>query len=188
MIKVSIFPDQFPHACYPQSTMIRLYGSFSSEALQQSINEERHSLELVDVPPDDGVEYFLALGGFTIHKPFKESDNSNNSDALYLAECDGEKDKWLLQYLPPNSMTSCHHHDGNIKEIFYSIAGKAMLRVPEKDLLLFGNGETHIVEPEITHEIHTGPRSALTLIHISGDFGQHFVHHKDPRIDRELKW
>ncbi|MBU0761256.1 MAG: hypothetical protein KJ600_01390 [Nanoarchaeota archaeon] len=91
---------------------------------------------------------------------------SAGSQAIYLARKDNGKQSFLLQYLPPRSVTSKHFHRVTT-ERFHGLEGACFVEVNGEETLV--NGRTFEVAPGKVHQVKTGEEPSLTLIEMLGN-------------------
>lgn len=167
------------HLCFKKSAAseLILIGSFSPKEIEKEIltrgkKKEEFAFTNLDF---DGVEYFLALKGFRIIPENKRKSKSATSNAIYIAESADKMDGLLLQYLPPQSRTSCHYHKGKT-EAYHLVEGTAAIlkKFPGRLCNIWHPfdleaAEPHIVFPFEKHKVETDKFSSLTLLEIIGD-------------------
>lgn len=110
---------------------------------------------------------------FTLEVPYK---TGNESDAVYLARHQSEGLEILLQYMPPNSRTSHHWHDG---EIYIPVAGDFYVWRNQKEVVRIGRRVE--INPGETHIGFTFNHPSITLIIAIGDI--YHNHLKRPPLD-----
>src|SRR3989344_1478557 len=93
-------------------------------------------------------------------KPRKSS--SKNSASLYFGIKDTKNKTQILQYLPPNSKTSKHHHK-SLLEKYYILSGKCYLSIKQRKRTL-KNGER--INKGESHQLETKKEGCLILLEI----------------------
>jgi mannose-6-phosphate isomerase-like protein (cupin superfamily) len=89
---------------------------------------------------------------------------SPGSKALYLARSRDKFDGLLLQYMPPDSITSKHYHEKRL-ETYYNLEGKCLLNIDGKDHVL--EKSVVAIRPGQVHQVRTLREPALTLLDMS---------------------
>ncbi|MEK6934563.1 MAG: cupin domain-containing protein [Nanoarchaeota archaeon] len=95
-----------------------------------------------------------------------QPSSSKNSQAIYPARLDNGVESFLLQYLPPNSVTSRHHHKITTEK-FHNLEGNCVIEINGTNYEL--QGATLQVNPGQIHQVHTRDKPALTLIEMLGN-------------------
>ncbi len=98
------------------------------------------------------------------HPPL--SAKSSGSKAIYYARSMVKMDGLLLQYLPPQTITSKHYHTAKI-ETYHNLEGRCLIEVDGEDILL--EQSSHKIPPNVVHQVRTEDDASLTLLEIIGD-------------------
>lgn len=107
---------------------------------------------------------------------FKEpKKNSPGSKCMYLGVSTTESDSYLLQIMPPFSISSWHYHE-KTTETYYNLHGRCIINIDDKDIILPRKG--FIVEPYQKHFVVTENRPSLTLLHLTNPYGLSMEDHK----------
>ncbi len=114
----------------------------------------------------NGTLYVIFFSSRLIYTP--EESHSPGSKAIYLARGAGEdcREGFLIQFLPPYSVTSRHFHRRE-EETYYNLEGTCFLSVGEKEIIL--NQSTYSVKPLQIHQLRTEKWPALNLLWIKGN-------------------
>jgi len=124
-----------------------------------------------------GNKSLTVISLFKFYKNIKKAI-SPTSGAYYLLwheeEVENSKNGFLLQYLPPNSVTSKHYHKEQT-EIFSLLEGKMILDTSESQSSL-NVGDNYVVNPNVIHQLRTSHEPSLTVIEIKN------VNYKDHHL------
>lgn len=120
----------------------------------------------------------LVASRFKFYKNLKKAVTpSSNAYYLLWHEEASERFGFLLQYLPPNSVTSRHYHTEQT-ESFSILEGMLSLETSEGTFALNAGGNC-TVRPGIVHQLRTKETPSLTVIQISN------VNYRDHHLVKE---
>ena len=132
-----------------------------------------------------GEEEHLLFSKYKFGEVMRQS-RSPQSEANYLLWNENKihNHGFLVQYLPPHSRTSFHHHR-NQMEIFHVLYGRCKFRIRidrqdyVKDYLeQYTAGSTKCVHPYVPHQIGTENYVAINVIEIHNvDYNDHYIDH-----------
>lgn len=161
------FPGKFATPITDRS--VRLVLSGDQQSIQPFVVEGCMSIEVDMV---SGKKY-LVLQGF---KNMDEDGSrprkavSNGSNAMYLAKGVVKSNGLLLQYLPPNSVTSIHYHVHTV-ERFHLLAGSAEVMTWQGPVA-FPADRTIKIDPFVVHQVRTGAQDSLILLEMLAPEGK----------------
>jgi mannose-6-phosphate isomerase-like protein (cupin superfamily) len=161
------FPGKF--ATRITDCSVRLVLSGDQQSIQPFVVEGCMSIEVDMV---SGKKY-LVLQGF---KNMDEDGSrprkafSSGSSATYLAKGLTKSNGLLLQYLPPNSVTSIHYHLETI-EHFHLLAGSAEV-MTWKGPVAFPADRTIKIDPFTVHQVRTGEQGSIILLEMLAPEGK----------------
>lgn len=158
-----IFPNDF--SAVKDEKEVEVIWSLNKAELHKKISDSGKDFSMTDVD-FGGVYYHLALRGFTVFRSPVPA-RSAGSGALYIARRVVNMGGFLVQFLPPDSATSCHYHNLT-NETYHLIAGKATIVADGKEVRL-KQGETHEIRPKTIHQVRTKVQSSIILIEIVGN-------------------
>ncbi len=122
----------------------------------------------------NGTLYVILHSDDFIYNP--EESHSPGSKAIYLAKGPhkrNSKEGFLIQLLPPHSITSRHFHQKET-EIYFNLEGTCFLSVEDKEIIL--NQTTYSVKPLQIHQLRTKKHPALNLLWIKGSSVEELKH------------
>jgi len=120
-------------------------------------------LHIVDL---DGRDCYVLHRSLQFNGEAQQRSHSPSSQAKYFARMSRNMQGFLLQYMPPFSVTSRHYHKLTT-ETYHNLEGECTLHIDGSDVRL--RNSTVIVNPKQVHQVRTGKECALTLLVMEGD-------------------
>jgi mannose-6-phosphate isomerase-like protein (cupin superfamily) len=120
---------------------------------------------------DFGGEPLLVLSPYSFFSEIRDAKSPKSLAKYLLWKEDKERRLgFLVQYIPPNAITSRHYH--NIQtEVFNVIEGSVFLEAASS-LVLLKPGSRRSVAPETIHRLSTGHEPSLTVIEMQNYDGK----------------
>lgn len=167
ILPVGVYPIVFPDDFTPLESgkYACLVGCKDRKTVERVAEQKGGEFEIIYVDRE-GIQYFLALRGFTIF-PYPGRSGSPGSKALYLAQSRDPMEGLLVQLLPAHSVTSKHFHDDPVREAYYTLVGSAIVATSKGEIPIDPD-RSYVVTPYMWHQVQTGSVSSLTLLEIAG--------------------
>jgi len=122
-----------------------------------------------------GVRYGIAHRDLNFYEePMMSRSKKKSSGAIYLAERDKKMDSLWLQYLPPFTSTSRHHHKVTV-ERFHGLEGSCTIEARDSGIILERCSVTMM--PLVTHRLRTDDSPSLALLEMKNPEGLEMSDH-----------